>query len=450
MGLHTFVGGVHPFEGKDLSKDKPIRDLEPAGDLIFPLSQHIGAPAKPIVGVGDPVKRGQMIAEAGGFVSAPVFSSVSGKVKKIEKHLNATGSMVDSIVIENDGQYEETEFKPVSDLSALSGEEIVGRIRDAGVVGMGGAGFPTHVKLSPKDPSKIDYIIANCAECEPYLTSDYRVMLEEPEKLVGGLKIILQIFPHAKGVLAVENNKPDCIRKLSELVQNEENITVCELVTKYPQGGERQLIHAVTGRDINSKMLPADAGCIVDNVATICAVYDAVKLGKPVMDRVFTVSGDAVCEPRNFRIHIGTSFQELLDAAGGTVREPKKMISGGPMMGFAMYDLAVPTTKTTSALLVFSEDQVSAYEATACISCGRCVEACPERLVPSRLAKDAEHNEKETFEKWYGLECIECGSCSFVCPARRPLAQEIRTMKKAILADKRAAAAKAKAQEVKK
>lgn len=226
MGLHTFVGGVHPFEGKDLSKDKPIRDLEPAGDLIFPLSQHIGAPAKPVVGVGDPVKRGQMIAEAGGFVSAPVFSSVSGKVKKIEKHLNATGSMVDSIVIENDGQYEETEFKPVSDLSALSGEDIVGRIRDAGVVGMGGAGFPTHVKLSPKDPSKIDYIIANCAECEPYLTSDYRVMLEEPEKLVGGLKIILQIFPHAKGVLAVENNKPDCIRKLSELVQNEENITV--------------------------------------------------------------------------------------------------------------------------------------------------------------------------------------------------------------------------------
>ena len=444
MSLRTFKGGVHPFEGKELSKSKPIKELLPQGELVFPVSQHIGAPAKPLVAKGDTVLRGQKIAEAGGFVSSPIYSSVSGTVKAIEKRRTATGDMVDAIVIESDGNFMEAGFEETEDVTKLSNQEIIKKIQDAGVVGMGGAGFPTHVKLSPKNPDQIDYIIANCAECEPYLTSDYREMVEEPEKLIGGLKIVLQLFPNAKGVFAIENNKPDCIDKISEMIKDDDRLSVQPLLTKYPQGGERQLIHAVTGRDINSKMLPADAGCIVDNVATLMAIYDAVKLGIPVMNRVFTVTGDAVCEPRNFRICIGTSFQELLDAAGGLIHDARKMISGGPMMGFAMYGLDVPTTKTTSALLCLTQDAASEFETTACINCGHCVEACPEGLVPSRLADFAEHGEKEEFEKWYGLECVECGSCSYGCPARRPLAQYIKTMKKQVLADKKKAAAAAK------
>ena len=444
MGLKTFKGGVHPYEGKELAKDQPIKEVRPKGELVYPLSQHIGAPAKPLVAKGDTVLRGQKIAEAGGFVSSPIYSSVSGTVKAIEKRRTATGDMVDAIVIESDGNFMEAGFEETEDVTKLSNQEIIKKIQDAGVVGMGGAGFPTHVKLSPKNPDQIDYIIANCAECEPYLTSDYREMVEEPEKLIGGLKIVLQLFPNAKGVFAIENNKPDCIDKISEMIKDDDRLSVQPLLTKYPQGGERQLIHAVTGRDINSKMLPADAGCIVDNVATLMAIYDAVKLGIPVMNRVFTVTGDAVCEPRNFRICIGTSFQELLDAAGGLIHDARKMISGGPMMGFAMYGLDVPTTKTTSALLCLTQDAASEFETTACINCGHCVEACPEGLVPSRLADFAEHGEKEEFEKWYGLECVECGSCSYGCPARRPLAQYIKTMKKQVLADKKKAAAAAK------
>ena len=437
MGLKTFKGGVHPKDGKDLSKAKPIKELLPEGELVFPLSQHIGAPASPIVAVGDKVLKGQKIAEAGGFVSSPVYSSVSGEVKAIEPRRVAVGDMVNSIIIESDGNFTEVEYDEADDVTKLSREEIIDRIKEAGIVGMGGAGFPTHVKLSPKEPDKIDYIIANCAECEPYLTSDYRRMVEEPEKLVEGMKIILQLFPNAKGVFGVEDNKPDCIEKLSALVSAEPRMEVCPLMTKYPQGGERQLIYAVTGRSINSKMLPADAGCIVDNVETMVAVYNAVKFGRPLINRIFTVTGDAVCEPRNFYISIGCSYRQLLDAAGGLVAPAQKMIAGGPMMGFALFSLDVPTTKTTSALLCMTKDEASLYETTACINCGRCVEACPENLVPSRLADYAEHKDMATFEKWYGLECVECGSCSFVCPARRPLAQSVKTMKKQVLAEKR-------------
>lgn len=439
MGLLTFKGGVHPVEGKDLSKDKPITVLLPKGDLVYPLSQHIGAPAVPVVAIGDSVRKGQMIAEAGGFVSSPIFSSVSGKVKSIEPRRVATGDMVNSIIVENDGEYTEVEYEEVEDITSLTGPQIIERIKNAGVVGMGGAGFPTHVKLSPKEPEKVDYIIANCAECEPYLTSDYREMLENPAQLVGGMRIILRLFPNAKGIFGVENNKPECIKELKELVKDEPRMEVAELMTKYPQGGERQLIYAVTGRSINSRMLPADAGCIVDNVETMIAVYRAVRLGQPVTNRVFTVTGDAVTDPKNFYFSIGTSFQELLDAAGGFSQQPEKIIAGGPMMGFALYGLDVPTTKTTSALLCMTKDEVRLAEEqiTACINCGRCVEVCPEKLVPTRLAKFSAQSDHENFEKWHGLECIECGSCSFICPAKRPLAQAIKTTKKQVLAAKR-------------
>jgi electron transport complex protein RnfC len=437
MGLRTFKGGVHPYDGKELSKEKPIKELKPQGEMVFPLSQHIGAPAVACVAVGDTVLRGQKIADAGGFVSSPIFSSVSGTVKAIEPRRVATGDMVNSIIITNDGKYIETGFEACEDYTELSNDEIIKKIQEAGIVGMGGAGFPTHVKLSPNNPDGIEYIIANCAECEPYLTSDYRSMVEEPEKLITGMKIILQLFPKAKGLLGIEDNKSDVIASLQKLVEKERRIEVVPLMTKYPQGGERQLIKACTGREINSKMLPADVGCIVDNVATINAIYTAIVEGKPVMNRIFTITGDSVMEPRNFRIAIGTSCKEILEAAGGYVKEPAKIISGGPMMGFAVMDVDIPTTKTSGALLCLSEDEVSKFETTACINCGRCVEACPENLIPSRLSKFSDHGDKEMFEKWYGLECIECGSCSYACPARKPLAQSIKTLKKQILADKR-------------
>ncbi len=437
MGISTFKGGVHPYDGKDFAKDQPIRRIKPKEILVYPLSQHIGAPASPIVAVGDTVLRGQKIAEAGGFVSAPVFASVSGTVKAIEPRHVATGDLVNSIIIENDGEMKETDFHGVEDVASLSKEQIIEKVKEAGVVGMGGAGFPTHVKLSPKEPDKIEFIIANCAECEPYLTADYRRMLENPEELIGGMKIVLRLFDHAKGILGVEDNKPDCIQKLKELTKDEERIEVMPLKTKYPQGGERQLIYATTGRAINSKMLPADAGCIVDNVETLVAINRAVKEGKPVMDRIFTVTGDAVANPGNFEYCIGMSYAEILEEAGGFKEDPEKMISGGPMMGFAVFSLEIPTTKTSSSLLCFKKDDVSASEVTACINCGRCVSVCPEQIVPSRLAKMSQFHDSESFEKWNGMECIECGSCSYICPAKRPLAQYIKTMKKQILAERR-------------
>ena len=437
MALLTFKGGIHPDDGKSLAKEKAIVEVKPKGDLVYPVSQHIGAPASPVVAVGDRVLKGQMIAEAGGFVSAPIYASVSGKVKAIAPHLNPTGGTVNSIVIENDGEYEEVEYPAVKPLDEMTKEEILNTIGNAGIVGMGGAGFPTRVKLSPKEPDKIDYIIANCAECEPYITADYRCMLEIPEKLVGGMKIILKLFDNAKGIFGVEDNKPDCIAKLKELTKDEPRMEVLALKTKYPQGGERQLIYAATGRAINSAMLPADAGCVVDNVATIISIYEAVAEGKPSMERVTTVSGDAVNEPGNFRVPFGLNQAELIDAAGGYKSEPQKVISGGPMMGFSMFTLDVPITKTSSSILCLTKDEVAQFEPTACINCGRCVDACPSRLIPSRLADYAEHHDEAAFTKHEGLECMECGSCSFVCPAKRPLKQAIGSMRKIALANRK-------------
>lgn len=437
MAKLTFMGGIHPYDGKDLSKDKPIKAILPKGDLVYPMSQHIGAPAVPVVAKGDHVLTGQKIAEAGGFVSAPIYATVSGTVKAVEPRRVVTGDLVTSIVVENDGLYEEVEYGPVKPLEDLTGEEIIGLIREAGVVGMGGAGFPTHVKLSPKEPEKIEYVIANCAECEPYLTSDYRRMIEEPEKIVDGMKVILRLFEHAKGILAVEDNKPDCVALLKKLVANEPDITVKALKTKYPQGAERQLIYATTGRAINSSMLPADAGCIVDNVDTIVAVNQAVREGKPLMHRIVTVTGDAVADPRNFIVRIGTNYHELIEEAGGFKTEPAKVVSGGPMMGFALFGLDVPTTKTSSALLCMTEDEVSRYEPGACINCGRCVEVCPGRVMPSKLADFAEHGDDEKFLSFNGMECCECGCCSYVCPAKRPLTQEIKSMRKIQLAKRK-------------
>ena len=438
MGKLTFRGGIHPYEGKELSKDHPIEKYLPIGDLVYPLSQHIGAPSVPCVKKGDTVLAGQKIADAGGFVSVPLHASVSGTVKGIEKRLNATGSMVDCIVIENDQQYQETEFQEAR-LEDLTKEEILNRIKEGGVVGMGGAGFPTHVKLAPKDPSKIEYILVNGAECEPYITSDYRRMIEEPEKVVKGLQVILTLFDSAKGYICIEDNKPDCIAKMKELVKDIDRIEVKEMMTKYPQGGERTLIYAATGREINSTMLPADVGCVVDNVETVISVYKAVILGRPVNSRVVTVTGDGIKEPKNLLVLAGTDMSELVDAAGGLKAKIAKAISGGPMMGFALYDLHVPCTKTTSAFLFLEHDAVSEAQEiqTACINCGRCVSVCPGHVLPARLAKLAERGDMAGFEALDGMECCECGCCSYICPAKRPLTQSIKSMRKMVLASRR-------------
>lgn len=437
MSLLTFKGGTHPYDGKELSKDSPIEEYKPTGELVFPMAQHIGAPAKPVVNVGDRVLMGQLIGEKAGFISANIHSSVSGVVKKIEPRLVATGGMVNSIVIENDNLYEKTEPLHNMNPDEMSREDIISVVEAAGIVGMGGAGFPTNVKLSPKEPDKIDSIIVNGAECEPYLTSDYRRMVEQPELLIKGLKLVLKMFPNAIGYFGIEDNKPEAIKKITEAAKGEDRIQVKVLKTKYPQGGERSLIYAITGRKINSKKLPADVGCIVHNVDTIYAIYHAVYEACPLTTRIITVTGDAVTNPKNFQVYLGTSLQELVDAAGGFKTEPEKIISGGPMMGFSFYDLNVPAVKGSSSVLAFLVDQVSANEISPCIRCGRCAAACPQKLLPMKLAQMAEHNEAEEFKKNYGMECVECGCCSYVCPAKRQVTQSVKSMKKKILAEAR-------------
>lgn len=437
MKRKTFKGGAHPYDGKKMSRDCPIEILNPGDTLVYPLSQHIGAMAKPLVKAGDRVLVGQKIAEKGGFISANIHSSVSGTVKAIEKRLVATGGMVDSIIVENDGMYEEASPIFSGNPDELSKDEIIKIIEEAGIVGMGGAGFPTNVKLSPKNADIIDSIIVNGAECEPYLTSDYRRMVEQTDKLVKGLKIVLKIFPDAKGYFGIEDNKPEAIEALLKATENEDRIEVVPLKTKYPQGGERSMIYAVTGRKINSKMLPADVGCIVHNVDTIYAIYNAVYNGKPLTERIVTITGDAVSTPKNFQVRIGTPFRELIDAAGGFTTEPEKIISGGPMMGFSFFNIDVPVVKGSSSLLAFIKDDVSHEEPSACIRCGRCAAACPEHLLPMKLAALADQNEPEEFKKLGGMECVECGCCSYVCPAKRQVTQSVRSMKKLIIASAR-------------
>ena len=434
----TFKGGIHPYEGKELTENKPVIEYLPKGDLVFPLSQHIGAPAKPVVKKGDPVLAGQLIAEAGGFVSANIHSSVSGTVKAIEPRLTSAGNKVNSIVIENDGEFKSVEYKgndtPVSELDK---GVILDAIKQAGIVGMGGAGFPTHVKLSPKEPEKIDTIIVNASECEPYLTSDYRRLIEQGDSVIEGLRLALAIFPGAKGIIAIEDNKPEAIRLLTEKLAGDDKIAVHSMKTKYPEGAERQLIYANTGRYINSKMLPADAGCIVHNVDTVFAICEAVRKGKPLIERIVTVTGDAINNPGNFRILMGTSYQELIEAAGGFKTTPEKIISGGPMMGKAIYTTELPATKGSSAILCLTKDEVQEYEPSACIRCGRCISVCPGRVRPELLCNLAERGDIEGFLAHEGMECCECGCCSYVCPAKRHLTQTIAGTRKLVLVNKK-------------
>lgn len=424
MKLKSFKKGVHPYGGKELSKDCEMKSIAAGSVLVYPLSQSIGAPAKAVVSVGDRVLKGQLIAEAGAFISAPIYSSVSGVVKKIEKRLVTNGSMVESIVIENDNSDEAVSgFGEPRNVERLTQDEIIDIIKESGIVGLGGAGFPTSVKIAPKNPLDIDTLIINGAECEPYLTSDYRLMLEKSDEIIKGIKAVLKLLPNAKAVIGIENNKDDAIKILEDKVSAEEKISVQPLKTKYPQGGERQLIFAVTGRKLNSKILPADKGCIVINTASCYAIYEAVYLSMPLIHRVMTITGEAVNSPCNVDVPLGMSHSEVLEACGGAKDDVVKFISGGPMMGMAMSTLDIPVVKTSSSILAFSKDDVAMLPQSACIHCGKCVAACPEILVPQMMCKSIKTNDYERFADLGGMECMECGSCTFVCPAKIPLTQ---------------------------
>lgn len=438
MELLTFKKGVHPPHGKHLTEKKPIEEYLPKGDLVFPLSQHIGAPCTALVKKGDRVLVGQKIGEASGFVSAPIYSSVSGTVKNVEPRMTSMGTKAMSIIVENDNLYEAVEKTEERDYEKLSNEEIVSIIKEAGIVGMGGATFPTHVKLTPPKDKTIDSIIVNAAECEPYLTCDHRLMLEEGEKIVEGLKIILKLFPQAKGYIGIENNKPDAIKAMTKLTANESRIEVKALKTKYPQGAEKQLIYAVTKREVPSGKLPADVSCIVQNVGTVYQIYKSVVQGEPLIERIVTVTGEAIKEPKNLKVKLGTSVQELIEeACGGFKEAPVKVISGGPMMGMTISTIEIPVTKGTSGILALTKDMAVLPDTSNCIRCGKCVEACPMNLLPTKLQSLSQRNELETFESFHGLDCIECGCCTFVCPAKKNILQSIRVAKREVLANKR-------------
>ena len=434
----TFRGGVHPKDKKELSMDAETVRIEAKGDLVFLMNQHIGAPAKPLVSPGDRVLMGQKIAEAGGFVSASVCSSVSGTVKAVAPKVNQSGDEALAITVENDCEYEAVEgFGEPRDYNLMSKEEIIKAVAEAGIVGMGGAGFPTAAKLTVRDGIKIDHVICNAAECEPYITCDYRLMLERPEDAVLGMKILLKVFPEAVGVFGIEDNKPLGIKSVAKACEGSERMSVVPLRKKYPQGGERMLIYAVTKRKINSKMLPADAGCVVVNFSTLIAIADAVARNIPLIRRAVTVTGEAVANPSNFDVPIGISSQELVDAAGGFNADPEEIIFGGPMMGFAVYTLDLPINKTSSCILCLSHDETKGLEPTECIRCGKCLYACPEHLMPIELKNASDRLDYAAFEKFGGLECINCGCCTYVCPAKRRLSQSITMMKRYVMAEKK-------------
>ena len=434
MAGQTFYGGVHPYSGKDLSKYRPIKTVFPKEpELVFPLLQSIGSPAIPVVKEGDHVLTGELIAQADGALSANLHSSISGTVSAIEPRPVSGGTKAMSIVIENDGRYNEVFYPQKRVLSAMSRDDIIQTIWEAGIVGMGGAGLPTHIKYDMERPGRIDYCIANCVECEPYQTSDYRRMVETPIKLVNGLRILLRIFPRARGIIALDEEKADLYPMFRRLLGEDSRIFVKKLVTKYPQGSERQLIYALTGRTLNAKMLPRDIGCIVNNVDTLVAVNQAVMVYEPLITRLITVTGDAVATPQNFRVRLGMSYQELIERAGGFRHKPELILDGGTMTGTKLTNLDVPVTKISSAIVALGRDRAALQKETACTRCSRCVLVCPNHLVPLQLHKDISSGNSDLFIEHNGLECCDCGCCSYECPSRIPLSLSIGSMRSRIL-----------------
>ena len=429
MKLFTFrKGGIHPPENKDKTENLAIENMPVPSELAILLNQHIGAPAEALVKKGDIVEEGQCIGEVKAGLGTFIHASCKGKVKAIDRAPHPIKLFAPAVIIETesseDKKYEKRSWEQ------FSADELIEMVHQAGIVGAGGAGFPVHVKLKPPKDAKITDLVINGAECEPYLTADHRVMLENPEEVIEGIRIMMKILGVDNCFLGIENNKPDAIEKLRNTVKKEDHIQVCALQTKYPQGSEKQLVYALTGRVIGSGALPASVGVVVQNVSTAFSTYEAVVLNKPMYERVLTVSGNGIKRPANLRVRVGTRIRDIVDYLGGMNDDVQKIILGGPMMGFALFDLDVPTTKTASALTCLTEDAVSALEPSACINCAKCVEVCPERLIPKNLADAVENGQDERFLTEYGMECCECGCCSFICPARRQLTQLIKGMRK--------------------
>ncbi|MBN2461174.1 MAG: electron transport complex subunit RsxC [Candidatus Cloacimonetes bacterium] len=426
MGLKTFPGGIHPPDAKAYSRKSVLEKMPLPSRVIIPLSQHIGAPAKALVQVGDNVLTGQKIAEPGGFVSIPMHASISGKVTKIAKFPHPSGIMSEAIEITGDGLDRWVELKENPVFFELSSDDMKKIIAHAGICGMGGAGFPTHVKLSPPAGKNIDTVLLNGVECEPYLTADYRLMLEKPEEIITGLKIILKILGAKRGIIGVEANKPDVIKLFQQLLAAEESISVTGLRLKYPQGAEKQLIYAVTRRKVpNRGGLPMDVGVVVHNVGTAYAIYEALRFGKPLIERIITVTGKIVRNPKNLLARVGTLFSELVAYCGGTSEEIGKIVAGGPMMGFAVPTLDTPLAKGSSGLLILSHRESQKDKEHTCLRCGRCVDICPMNLVPSLIANSVRYNDWAQAERYGVLDCMKCGSCSYVCPSQIKLIQWI-------------------------
>ncbi len=439
----SFFGGVHPKENKWYACDKATVEF-PAPDLvIIPMSQHIGAPCKPLVKKGDLVTVGQKIGDNQGLC-VPVHASVSGKVKAVEAKAHTSGTTVMSVVIENDHLNtlcEDIKPRTQEEVDALTPEQIIDIIHEGGIVGMGGATFPTHVKLSG-GIGKVDTVIVNAGECEPYITSDDRLCREQPEKLISGLKLIMKVFGLKEGHIGIEDNKPEAVKALKAQLAASDGIIIDVLPAKYPQGAEKQLIYAVTGREVPSGGLPAAVGCAVFNAATCKAIHDVVYDGMPLIRRIVTVSGDILMEPKNLLVPIGTSFNDLIDACGHS-ENPYKVLSGGPMMGAAQYDLSVPTIKGVNAITVLGKKNEYAVEESQCLRCGKCVDACPMKLMPVLMYKALQSSDVQEMKSVHIMDCIECGSCAYTCPASVPLVLGFRVAKQMIRND--AAKAKAKA-----
>ena len=446
--MKTFkIGGVHPAENK-LSANQPIKVAELPKIAVFPMGQHIGTPAKPIVKKGDKVKVGQMIAEAGGFVSAPIFSSVSGTVQKIDTVIEASGYAKPAIYITVEGDewlesIDRTDTLVKMEDLDLDDKAIIEKIKNAGIVGMGGACFPCHVKLCPPPGSTPECVIINAVECEPYLTADHRLMLEHADEIIVGVGLLMKAAKVSKGYIAIENNKPDAIKLMQEKCQGKEGIEVVPLKVKYPQGGEKQLIDAVINRQVPAPpALPVSVGAIIQNVGTAFAVYQAVTKNKPLFERIVTVTGKSLKQPSNLLVRMGTPMSQLIDACGGLPEDTGKVIGGGPMMGKALLNTEVPICKGSSGVLIMNKEESKRAEADSCIRCGKCVGACPMGLEPYLLSACSEQQMWDKMEQEDVTSCIECGSCQFTCPSHRPLLDLIRLGKTTVMGIIRARNAK--------
>lgn len=433
----TFAGGLHP-PGMKSTADSKIIDLPVPDKVILHISQHIGAPARPIQKITDQVVCGQCIAEAGGFVSAPIHATISGKVIGAGNFMHPFGIPSPAIVIERDTSAAEPAYQ-LRDGLALPIDEIKALIQQSGIVGLGGATFPTHVKLSPPDSKPIDTVILNGVECEPALTADHRLMIEEADKIINGLKIFMKVLKAEKGIIGIELNKLDAITLLNDKLKNEPNIVVQPLQIKYPQGGEKQLIVACLGREVPSGKLPMDVGVVVQNVASAAAVSDMINTGKPLLERVITLAGNCVEKPGNYRVRIGTTVANFLEMAGGLKKDVplKKVIMGGPMMGFALFDLNIPIIKGTSGVLCWDESQAKTAVQTPCLRCGSCIRACPMGLLPQLMKQLVDRKKWSQVDEIGMLDCIECGCCAYACPSGLPLVQSFKLGKKNVMAERK-------------